>query len=244
LGIRSEPIALPLELAHFAGAMRFPDDATVDPRDVMRALRLACEHHGVKIRERVPVVELQARPGRVDVITDRRVISAETAVLAAGAWSDQIATITTVTTVATVSAETEPRCEPVRGHLVSFQLAPGRVRSIIRHGHTYLVPRANGELVVGTSQERVGFDRTVDPEAVTDICRRAAVILPELKDRQPDRAWIGFRPGLVGVEGPLLDRLPGSTIWRAYGHYRNGILLAPITAERISAAVLAQLTSG
>jgi len=239
LGIPSEPAPLPAALAHFAGAMRFPADAAVDPRHVMRALRLACEHHGVKIREHVPVQELQARPGRVDVITDRRVISAETAVLAAGAWSNQIATIPPVV---------EPQSEPVRGHLVSFQLAPDRIAplreaSIYRHGHTYLVPRANGELIAGTSSERVGFDRNVDPATVADICRRAAEIIPELQGREPDRAWIGFRPGLIGSEGPVLDRLPGSGIWRAYGHYRNGILLAPATAARIAGEVLAHLSS-
>jgi glycine oxidase len=234
LGIQSEAVALPRGLEHMAGALRFPADAAVDPRDVMTALRLACEKHSVKLREYVPVQELQTRQGRVDVITDRRVISAEVAVLAVGSWSSQVATI---------PPAARPECEPVRGHLVSFQMSPGRIQGIWRHGHTYLLQRSTGELIAGTSQERVGFDRTVDPATVADICQRATELLPELKGREPERAWIGFRPGIVGGEGPVLDRLPGSNIWRAYGHYRNGILLAPITAESISNQILAHLAA-
>jgi glycine oxidase len=82
----------------------------------------------------------------------------------------------------------------------------------------------------------VGFDRTLDESALADIQRRAAFLMPELGLQPPQDRWNGFRPG-IEAEGPAIGRVPGTSIWTAFGHYRNGILLAPETARRIAALI-------
>src|SRR5262249_55405657 len=126
-----------------------------------------------------------------------------------------------------------PETHPVRGHLIGYDMPPGTLGPILRHGHTYVLQRASGFVVAGSTSEEVGFDRTIDPGAVTDIRRRAARLLPAIGGREPREAWVGFRPAIRG-EMPAIGRVEDSNLWLAYGHYRNGILLAPVTAERIS----------
>jgi glycine oxidase len=232
-GICGEPVAAPAHLTHWRGAMHYPADKTVDPRDVMRALREACERREVKIREGIRVSRVIERGRHVEVSTERRVWTTEQVVIAAGAWTSEIATH---------PSAAGPASEPVRGHLASFHMQPGLIGPILRNRQTYLLQRSNGELIAGTSQERVGFDRAIDEAAVVDICERASELVPELRGRRPDRAWIGFRPGLIEGEGPVIERV-GNAIWRAYGHYRNGILLAPATAEIVAGKVLGSLAT-
>jgi glycine oxidase len=192
LGIRSERIN-PREVF-------YPDDAVVDPRDVMQALRVACERRGVRLHENQPVAWLEGP-----------------AVLAAGAWSSSIKTAVPVTPAF-----------PVRGHLVSYRMPVGQLPHILREGHTYILQRGSGLVIAGSATERVGFDRKLNPEIVADIDRRAREILPELPGMC--EAWLGFRPATEALE-PELGMLAGTEIFQAYGHYRNGILLAPVTAK-------------
>jgi glycine oxidase len=192
LGIRSERLN--------GREVFYPDDAVVDPRDVVRALRVACERRGVRLCENSPVSRIEGP-----------------AVLAAGAWSS------TIGTPAPIQA-----AFPVRGHLVSYQMQPGSVPNILRSGQTYILQRKSGLTIAGSETERVGFDRTLNPESVADIDARARAILPELPEAHG--AWLGFRPATESLE-PEIGMLPGTEIFLAYGHYRNGILLAPVTAK-------------
>jgi glycine oxidase len=194
LGIRSERIS---DHERF-----FPDDAVVDPRDILAALVIACRNRGVEIIENHPVEKIEGP-----------------AVIAAGAWSGSIQ----------AGVPLEPTF-PVRGHLISYAnpRPPGPIR---RSGHTYLLDRASGITIAGTSVEQVGFDREIDPATVADIDRRARAVRPELGPILD--AWIGFRPATASLQ-PEIGRIPGTDIFRAYGHYRNGILLAPVTAKLIA----------
>jgi glycine/D-amino acid oxidase-like deaminating enzyme len=216
LGILSEPCV------HLGRPGRFyPDDAVVDPRDVTGALQVACRRRGVQILESEPVLNIA--PDGKSVRTTKAVHEAEGVLIAAGAWSSAL-------------LPGLPRTMPVRGHLISWSLAPGRLCPILRHGHTYLLQRRSGELIAGASTESVGFDRTLDESALADIQRRAAFLMPELGLQPPQDRWNGFRPG-IEAEGPAIGRVPGTSIWTAFGHYRNGILLAPETARRIAALI-------
>jgi glycine oxidase len=208
----------------------FPADALVDPRDVMRALGAACLARGVEIREGVRAGRIEAGRDAAHVETTSGVFAAARAVLAAGAWSSD------VEVRAGRGAVDLPGAFPVRGHLLGYRLPAGSLPPIVRHGHTYLLQRAGGFTVAGTTSERVAFDRTPDPEAVAGIRARAARLLPRLADLAPCEAWLGFRPGIEGGE-PAIRRVEDSALWLAYGHYRNGILLAPATAERVSAGM-------
>lgn len=214
LGIASEAVAWPdVPYARF-----FPADALVDPREVTAALRLACTRAGVVIREHEPVLEiLEAGSG---VRTFRGVYSGDGVLIAAGAWSSGLRQGLPVTT-------------PVRGHLISYNAAPALLGPILRHKQTYLLQRTSGTLIAGTSTEFAGFDRTLDAAVVAGIHDRARSLLPDLSQMEPAAAWNGFRPGIES-ELPAIGRLDGTSIWTAFGHYRNGILLAPETARRVA----------
>jgi glycine oxidase len=219
---------VPLADAGAAGAFFYPEDAVVDPRQIMRALRPACLARGVEIREGVPVVGMRPTARSVEVITKDSILAAGSAVLAAGAWSSIVA----------VRGHSLPCAFPVRGHLMGFHLEPGSLGPILRREHTYILQRSGGFTIAGTSSEQCGFDRALSPAILCDIQARASSLLPPLAGREPCENWLGFRPGVDG-EGPIVEAVAGSALWLAYGHYRNGILLAPATAERVTKGITA-----
>ncbi|MGD0362930.1 MAG: FAD-dependent oxidoreductase [Bryobacteraceae bacterium] len=218
LGIRSEVTV---------GGVYYPDDALVDPRDVTRALRCACERRGVRICEQTRALAVRLTGQRADVETSGDALSGSAVVLAAGAWSGAVPVNGAQGRIAI------PSTFPVRGHLLGYTLEPGAVGPILRHGHTYVMQRSSGFTIAGTSSEEVGFNREIDPAVVAGIRARADELLPRLLDAGEPTAWLGFRPAAEGLE-PVIGRLPNTCLWLAYGHYRNGILLAPATAARVA----------
>ena len=224
-------VAPGLNLEGLRGALYYPDDSCVAPGDLLRALRVVCEREGVKVLENSPVESIDAERGRVTVRVREQRISGRNLVLAAGAWSSQIP-------VGRSEVITHiPESFPVKGHLVGYQLLPGSLRPILRHGHHYLVQRKNGFTIAGSSEEQCGFDRSVNPERITEIRNAAGSIYSPISMLEPTREWTGFRPGSEG-QGPTLGRVSGTNVWLAYGHYRNGILLTPATAHLISRQIL------
>ncbi|MGA2134106.1 MAG: FAD-dependent oxidoreductase [Bryobacteraceae bacterium] len=220
LGIRSE--------AREDGAF-YPADALVDPREIMRALRVVLVKRGVRILEQTRVLEVRPGAGQVEVETSGGVLQAAAAVVAAGAWSGQIR----------VEGCEIPATFPVRGHLLGYRMEPGSLGPILRHGHTYVMQRSSGFTIAGTSSEQVGFEREIDPGIVAEIHARACELLPELRAAARTEAWLGFRPATAGFE-PAIGRVGDSPVWLAYGHYRNGIMLAPATAARVAGEILAE----
>ncbi len=220
-GIRSED----------AGGHRlfYPDDSAVDPRHVVEALRTCCVRSGVALREQQPVRQIRVEEGRV-VLPEH----ASAAVLAAGAWSGGVAV-----QVEGTSLRTEPSV-PVRGHLISFAAGAAPPGPILRQGHTYILERSSGLTIAGSTTERIGFDRNTDPGLVEEIRRRAAKLMPRLERMPFTDAWVGFRPGTESGE-PQLGQLADSPVFLAYGHYRNGILMAPASARRLCGEITASL---
>jgi glycine oxidase len=222
---------------HDAGAIYFPDDAIVDPAGLMIALRSACLARGVCIREECPVAEIRADSEGATIAGAR----ARSAVLAAGAWSSACAV--------TIDGRPWPlpRSFPMKGHLLGYRLPAGSLATTVRHGHTYVLQRADGFTIAGSSTENVGYDRTIDQEIVSSIAARAAELVPTLRGLQPESIWIGFRPATGAAvpnndaPAPNIGRVPSSRLWLAYGHYRNGILLAPATCHRICREIAATL---
>jgi glycine oxidase len=223
---RQAAIGIPSERAKYPGAAYarfFPNDATVDPRQVTAALRQACLRNAVTIIEGEPVLEILEHGSAVR--TAGGVYKDDGVLIAAGAWSSDLAL-----------PFKQPSAKPVRGHLVSWDVRPGLLDTILRHHSTYLLQRTSGTLVAGTTTEYVGFDRTLDDNAIHDITTRASRLLPELAAIPPSARWVGFRPGIEG-DTPRIGRIEGTRVWTAYGHYRNGILLAPDTADRIAESI-------
>jgi glycine oxidase len=227
LGILSAP-------ANRERALYYPEDAAVDPRDVTRALLEACRAREVSVQEGVAVTGIHAGLGEVAVETADGRLTAVLAVLAAGAWSGSIPF---------TGGQRLPGSFPVRGHLLGYQLEPGSLRSILRHGHTYILQRTNGFTIAGSSMETVGFDRRIDPDIVRAIARRAEALLPALREAGEPVAWLGFRPR-ADAHQPQIGRFADTNLWLAYGHYRNGILLAPATAARVAAEITSSLGTG
>ena len=241
LGIRSVPMdparlreMAPLLERELAGALHFPDDALVNPRNITYALQVACERRGVTILEHHQATGIHVRGDCIEIDTPPGVLSAHCAVISAGAWSGEIAVRHGRERVPT------PPTFPVKGHLLGYRLPAGSLRPILRHGKTYIVQRANGFTVAGSSLEEVGFDRQIDQSVVAEIHERACALLPCLRTAAAPEPWIGFRPATPGFE-PEIRRIAGTSLWLSYGHYRNGILLAPATAARVSGEIIASL---
>jgi len=198
------------------GGLFYPDAGFVDPTDMLRALRCATVARGVAIVEHQPVSELEAS-------------DYDAVVIAAGAWSQQVR----------VTFRGQPlmlpSVKPVKGHLVGFDLAPGLLGPMLRRGHTYVLQRSSGFTIAGSTEEDAGFDRSVNAGTCEQIHRAAAELFPALEQATPSKCWIGFRPY---SSEPHIGRVEATNVWLAYGHFRNGILLAPLTAARISEQIL------
>jgi glycine oxidase len=228
---KQRALGIPSVPADIENALFYPEDAAVDPRDVTRALLGACRSRRVWVQENLPVTAIHAGPGSVEVQTPAGAMSAAKAVLAAGAWSGAIPFTNAGTPVRL------PGSFPVRGHLIGYYLEPGSCRTILRQGHTYILQRANGFTIAGTSMETVGFNRAIDRDIVCGISQRAEALFPQLRQAGPPEAWIGFRPR-ADAHQPLIGPFADSNLWLAYGHFRNGILLAPATAERVASGIM------
>lgn len=216
-------------LTDLAGAVFYPGDAIVNPRELLVALTSACGQLGVKVIEHTPVVRIGVREDRVAVETSENSEDFDAAVIAAGAWSSSIILEGNVPL---------PISEPVKGHLIGFQQPAHVCNTIIRHGHHYLLQRANGLLIAGASVEHVGWDPGIQAGIVSSLAEEASRLLPHLRGIPPSETWIGFRPASDTLH---LGAWQSHRIYTAYGHYRNGILLAPATAEKIEQEISANL---
>jgi glycine oxidase len=211
------------------GGRFYPNDAIVNPRELTHALKRVCCKAGVTVREFCLVRAITVSPECVSVQSSWDYQDFRAAVIAAGAWSSLIA-------VNGVPAL--PQAEPVKGHLIGYQQPEQTCNTIIRHGHTYLLQRSNGLLIAGSSIERVGFDREINPFIEADLAKRAGFVLPHLSETSPSETWMGFRPASDELQ---MGMWHSPRLCLAYGHFRNGVLLAPVTAGRVTDQVNASL---
>ncbi len=227
MGIASKPVGKDqvtafwprIRSADLAGALFYPGDATVNPRDLVLALATGCRRLAVEIFENSPVSGAELADDYIAVETAHGSARYDALIVAAGAWSSLIPVR---------NAPPLPRAEPVRGHLIGFHQPAQTCNTILRHGHFYLLQRANGLLIAGASVERVGWDRNIEPRVAASLAEQAGFVLPHLTETSPSETWIGFRPGSDDLR---LGAWHSKRLYLAYGHYRNGILLAPITAQ-------------
>jgi glycine oxidase len=192
-----------------AGAIDAPGEAQVDPVAVVEALRRAFEDAGGRIQ--------QAN------LTSLDDLGAYQIVLAAGAWSGQLADV---------------RVHPVKGQLLHLRArngAPPVASRIIRTPRCYIVPRPDGRVVIGATSEEKGFDTSVDAGAVHRLLEAAWEVLPDVWELEFVQVIAGLRPATPDNR-PLIGRASERLI-HATGHYRNGILLAPLTAQRVADAL-------
>jgi glycine oxidase len=207
------------------GGWFYPNDAIVNPRELTHALTYVCRKSGVGISEHLRVTTIEVADENVTLHSGTGTQHFEIAIVAAGAWSSLIDAS---------GVPALPTAEPVKGHLIGYQQPEQTCNTIVRYGHTYLLQRANGLLLAGSSMERVGFDRELNPFVEADLVRRAAFVLPHLSETSPSETWMGFRPASDDLQIGLWH---SPRLYLAYGHFRNGILLAPATAGRIAAQI-------
>jgi glycine oxidase len=214
------------------GAALFPNDASVDNRLLMRALSMAAARAGVRfVTGHVrALLEAGGRASGVDVDGDR--LAADAVVVAAGAWTGLVP-----------GSGLSPRqLRPARGQMVMLRSRLPLLERVVFSDQGYLVPRADGHLLAGSTVEFQGFAKEVTAAGLKHILALALEMAPGLAEVPVVETWAGLRPYTedrlpVLGEGPL----PGSFL--ASGHFRNGILLAPVTAEVLVQTIFAQKPS-
>jgi glycine oxidase len=211
-----------------AGAAHFPDDAQVDPPALLRALVARLARSKVTLKGGALVKRLDVRGGVCrGVVVDEGMVEADATVLAAGSWSK---------TVPGVPDEV-PDVRPARGQMVLLEERPPRVRSILFGTTGYVVPRGDGRVLCGSTLELVGFRKEVTAQGALSILRTAIDLAPGLGSAALSSTWSNFRP-YTTAGAPLMGRSPLAGLFLATGHHRNGILLAKITADAVTDAVL------
>ncbi|MBL8957831.1 MAG: FAD-dependent oxidoreductase [Myxococcaceae bacterium] len=200
------------------GALFFPDDHQVEPPRLMRALAGAAAKAGAQVRSG-QVHEIL--PHAVDLGTER--LEADAVVVAAGSWTSLVK-----------GARVSPRAlQPVRGQLVELHCRLSPFDETRTDGTVYLVSRGDGRVVCGSTMERTGFDKRVTASGIAGILNRAIALAPQLEHAELHSSWAGLRPWTED-ELPIIGEGPMPGVHLATGHFRNGILLAPITAALIS----------
>jgi len=213
------------------GSVWSPEDHQVDNRRLAAALRVSAVGAGATLHEQTAVDRIVHSGGHVDgVMVAGTVHRADIVVLAAGAWSRDIE-------VAPPVARLPVR--PVKGQMLALRMDPAAplLRHVLRVPDAYLVPRHDGRLIVGATVEEKGFNRDVTAGAHLALLEAAWRALPSIEELPIDDMWVGFRPGSRD-DAPILGPGPVEGLIHATGHYRNGILLTPVTARVIADLVL------
>lgn len=211
------------------GALRFPGDHQVDNRRLGAALPVAAARAGARLREHSPVRRVRVEGGAVVGVEleDGERIAAGAVVVAAGAWAGELAGLPRPLPVV-----------PIHGQMIALTGGSPPLRHVVDTPAVYLVPRRDGRVLCGATMERVGLHKAVTAGGVVRLLRGAIGAVPGLSAATLAESWSGLRPGTPdGL--PILGEDPEvRCLHYATGHFRNGILLAPITAEAVTAAVL------
>ena len=214
------------------GALFSPQDHQVDNRKLAQALRIAAEGAGAKILEERPVKEIVVQGGRARgvVLEDGTIIPADIVVLAAGAWSRGIGGL---------PPDRRPPVRPVKGQMLALRMdaAAPLLSHVVWAPGAYLVPRRDGRLIVGATVEEKGFDNTITAGGMLTLLEAAWRAVPAVEELPIEEIWVGHRPGSRD-DAPILGPGPLEGLFYATGHHRNGILLAPVTADAMARLIL------
>lgn len=242
--IRLEPVALEEvrrmepalteagRAAKLAAAWLAPDEAQIRNPRHLKALAAACRMRGAGITAGVAVHGFRIRGERVaGVETSTGVVEAGAVCVCSGAWSQ--------TLLAALGATV--RIEPVRGQIVLLDCEAPTLRRIVNEGPRYLVPRPDGRVLVGSTEERAGFDKRTTAAGVEGLLRFALELAPGLKGAAVERTWAGLRPGTAdGL--PCLGAAPGwENAYICAGHFRGGLALSPGSAVVMADSVCGQV---
>ncbi|MBD2196156.1 MULTISPECIES: glycine oxidase ThiO [Calothrix] len=209
--------------AEVVGGWWYPENGQVDNRALARVLWTVAESVGVEIKNGVSVEAFLQQQGKVlGVQTSAGVFRASHYVLATGAWSNELLPFPV---------------RPVKGQMLRLRVPESLpelpLKRILYGENTYIVPRRDRTIIIGATKEDVGFTPNNTPAGIQTLLQQATRLYPQLQDYPIEEFWWGFRPGTPD-ELPILGTSPCANLTLAVGHYRNGILLAPITAAIIA----------
>lgn len=225
-----QEIEAQIRCTSLAGACLLPDECQVRNPRHLKALLVACTSAGVAIQSGVPVDDFAVHNCRVEAaLAGGQAFKANRYCITGGAW--------TQTLLARLGRNVP--IKPIRGQIVLLSSGGRVLKHVINDGHRYLVPRSDGRILVGSTEEDAGFDKRNTAEAVGGLLRFAVDLVPALGDHTIERTWAGLRP--CSADGlPYLGQIPGlENAFVAAGHYRQGLHLSPGTA-----VVMSELMSG
>lgn len=213
--------------AALVGAIHAPAEAAIDPSRLVEALLSAARACGAQVLERREAVEALTADERLTGVRDQRGVEhrAPITVLATGAWSGAASWL---------PEPARPLVRPVKGQILTLRERTGSApcERIIASERVYLVPRADGRLIVGATVEEMGFDTTVTAGGVHELLREAYRAMPEVAEMEFVASEAGLRPG-TSDNAPLVEAGALEGLILATGHFRHGVLLCPATAERV-----------
>lgn len=228
--------AEPFMSAAVEGSLFYPDDWQVENRKLLAALKRYAELNGINVLENTEVRSLIVENGRsVGARNDGNAFFADATVLATGAWTSFIK-------IGEVPVPVEVK--PIRGQMISFHPPERMFQKVIFSRRGYIVPRMDGRVLSGATVEDAGFDQSTTDEGAKQLLATAAEIAPVLSSLDIADQWTGLRP--FAEDGlPVLGQIPGvENLFAATAHFRNGILLAPVTAKLISDRIVDGAASG
>ena len=214
-------------------AIHLPQMCQVRNPRHLKALIAACHSRGIVLTTGATVTGFERQGSRIAAAhTTTGAVRADQFVVCGGAWSQSIL----------AAANCSIEVEPVRGQIVLLDDLTKPLRRIIEVGARYLVPRADGKLLIGSTEEWTGFDKGNTAESVADLIRFATDLVPALKSARIDRFWSGLRPH-AKRGSPYLGQVPETdNLFVAAGHFRSGLMLSPITGLLMRQLLLGQET--
>jgi len=213
-------------------ALYFAEEAIVDNVALVAALRLSAERRGARFRTETAALGVRIGDGACrGVSTTGGDLAAGAVIDAAGSWAGFDPALPFPVPV-----------RPIRGQIVELAAVGGPPARIVHGGGFYVAPRERGRILVGATVEEAGYDKTVTAEAVKGLIERGGALVPRLAEASVVAAWAGLRP--MAPDGlPILGTTPLRGFLLATGHFRNGILLSPVTARLLSDVVLGRPTA-
>ena len=209
-------------------AIYIPEDHQVENRRMMDALDVACRRAGVEIIEGDEVTSITVERGKVGgVVCGTRRFDAGTVVIAAGCWSSRLLEPLGLNITIT----------PARGQMIALGGPPASINRTLHSSKCYLVPRNDGRILVGATVEYVGFRKANTAGGVNSLLASAIEIMPSLQSCEVVATWSGLRPD-TSDHLPVIGPSGVDNLLLATGHFRNGILLAPVTAELIAERII------
>ncbi len=207
-----------------------PDIMQIRNPRLVKAFKASCRNLAIAFREHCPVQDILTENNRVTgVQTEQGTISADKVIIASGAWTAQFA-----------AARESVAVQPVKGQMIMYRGEANQVKRIVLSEGHYVIPRKDGRILAGSTLEKIGFDKSISEDALSELHQAAVALVPVLAELKVERQWAGLRPGTEqGI--PYIcahDEVEGLFIHA--GHYRNGIVLGAASAELMATMVLGQ----